>query len=518
MPLILGQLQASLGNSTTSGGGSSGNIGEPGQGSLASFSYNDDSTAPPGEVRKELQQQRGDEESCGECLFDSGTESGEDRGSQDGQSVKPQSTPPELSSFMDGIRHSLNSQGLVSSISQISQGKRRTSLPIGKFQSKELSVLVPESDLVQQVDKVLTLLKETLIQDPNALNERLEAGRVTSGAELIPLIDRLKASLSSDKPPPLPSVVGSQSPSPPKEPDPPDLIPPKKLPWASPDGEGPWKLRAAKKRPLVRSKSIGVSNEELEEARRNLQEEAFRSALRTESKNADSESKAQCLNSLNQGIVFKSPEQLSRDTKRLGSFDDSSLGSSRTKLKPFRTFSLENKSSIPPSDPSLTFFTPEEAFQIAIHKAAINKQVSEEEERRKGLGLTPGPALPKPGEKEKRDFSLALPKPYVAPSSSSSDEQEGRGVYKRGNGQLSTANAAQGKGTPPIRSIENVQISLKETGDMPQLQIAITLNTNQEGKKDSKGMQEKMLKIKDHRMIRQAKQVATVLKVKGKRK
>ncbi|ODM96159.1 hypothetical protein Ocin01_10519 [Orchesella cincta] len=99
------------------------------------------------------------------------------------------------------------------------------------------------------------------------------------------------------------------------------------------------------------------------------------------------------------------------------------------KIKPFRTYSLDNNkttstSSATQDDPSKSFFTPQETVQIAIHQAAIKKQMSEEEDRRKQRNsLSSQQVHGSSGVKQDRDYSLGMPKPYSPPHAKKQQQQ-----------------------------------------------------------------------------------------------
>ena len=200
--------------------------------------------------------------------------------------------------------------------------------------------------------------------------------------------------------------------------------------------EVPWKIRAAKKRTQQRSRSIGVSHEELEAARRFLQEEAFRSALkseeRPEGKHEGDGPSGQSLKSIPgfRQIGWKSDSVRSASASGASDSDTAvpSLDDATALLwarfgvfkphRPFRTLSLDNQGinmGEADYDPSTILFTPQEVAQIAIHRAAINKQMSEEEDRRRRRNSISSLQAALEGEPQSpnkpRDSSLALPKP-----------------------------------------------------------------------------------------------------------
>lgn len=95
------------------------------------------------------------------------------------------------------------------------------------------------------------------------------------------------------------------------------------------------------------------------------------------------------------------------------------------KIKPFRTYSLENSKSSSYDDPSKSLFTPQETVQIAIHQAAIKKQMSEEEDRRKRRNSLSSYQLPGMSDvKPERDFTLGMPKPYSPPKHNHATERQ----------------------------------------------------------------------------------------------
>jgi hypothetical protein len=731
-----------------------------------------------------------------ECLFDSGTESGEDVAPVSSSSPTPapnsssQLKTEELCDFMEGLRNTLKrnqtKESLLSSYSSqldaflgesasgagsagasISANigsdsafakviggdgggesyKDNTGLdtlliePAKSIEdNREKSgrrVSSEEASLVQQVDKVLSLLRDTLVKDPKCATLPVIPGLdLTSdpskGRELVALIDRLKASLvdqttsggetgasdsqlhaeaikvfeCKEEEEEITKLVGgrrgsilsnkdfptskrSQEDLPysaSKEDEhstviigpavitgdkgagverrtaeemlawaqnrPPDIVP---LPWVnhiqstftderkkSMGGEEdvPWKMRASKRRSHGRSHTVGVTQEELAEARRYLQEAAFRSALQEQNQTAvaveqqqqryenevakqeettrlemeqEKELDLEISNALSKSNTLPSShggfaslgerddltadrlessssvgynvtnqtegksdrsasswlEDVEKGLTRFprpfvkgkgmydagyeppperrmtyASIDDSrgrilgrvnSSGSAEgqsnpttnnnARIKPFRTFSLDNA-----YDPSKSFFTKEETVQIAIHQAAIKKQMSEEEDRRKrrnSLSSSHNIYGAGSGGAPNRDFSLALPKPYSPPEKqqlgqgNGSTETGGDSGYTEESGsdtrqpmndqlvlyqssQMSPAAGSGGSATTTTtttttflqqspsspngggssggsnKRIENVQISLKElsSSDFPQLQIAITLNTN----------------------------------------
>ncbi|CAG7700241.1 unnamed protein product [Allacma fusca] len=622
MPLILGQLQSSLDNFSAFGGGGGGgggggesikNIGKVDGVSAVSSVDNskikcskqkipndaDDEDEDETEDEDEDKDDEDGEEGDDECLFDSGTESGEDS-VVSAASVHPVASV-EFSSFMEGIRNSLqnSSSNLLTNVQidkslEAAGGGAVESVPETR---SETNTQATDLDLIQQVDSALTLLRDSLVADPDGLAKRLALdtselpGREDKlkGKELIALIDRLKTSLSGNKSQgevssgivkaksfneedsKVPQVVGPSQVNMDQdlddevfswqEPQPPDLVPfnaavnfrgEKFSSGNNPDTikqsggnqeEIPWKVRASQKRNKARSHTVGVSEEELEEARRYLQEEAFKTALK-ERKREKALKKE-----MNEGGPIVPPQHLvrhdsspsitskssSRETMKNSQIDDydtslpsipkklppcdlnSTTGSLQEfpqigqyfcnddsggivtaglKLKPFRTLSLDSN-----YDPSKSLFTPEETVQIAIHKAAINKQMSEEEARRKRRNSLSS-------YKQYGDFPL--PKPYtptimpalvdVANMSrgiyalqpiNANYVDDGRAVEVTptndqlvlyDNSQISasmpTNNINNGLGSS--KRIENVQISLKElnSSEFPQLQIAITLNTN----------------------------------------
>lgn len=592
--------------------------------------------------------------------------------------------------------------------------------------STESEAAAADRTLVQQVDKVLSLLRDSLVKDPTVLRSlgfadvelNLESEK---GKELIALIDRLKSTLSTanettsssgqeegaiktkskdkiNQAPTLPTVIstceqkekvvdeqpGINTTAASRAQEmlawaqirPPDTVP---LPWVNhmqPPSErksstegvaAPFSVddgnhythkgRGGRRRSHTRSHTVGVTQEELAEARRYLQETALRTALedskrqegqQTEKKaeEASEPSPPQDATTFRRtSLVTVNPmaKSSSRDSMQVfsptgqehnkppfelprqnswhqdvekglshmprpfvksaaGMFDASYVppperrmtcatlddsvsslfgsrdqtqnslpgggsgkvgegrGSQFAKIKPFRTISLDNA-----YDPSKTFFTKEETVQIAVHQAAIKKQMSDEEDRRKrrnslssqqniyGSGGGSGAA---PTSNSTRDFSLALPTPYSSPQQQKQKQMKNSGrVVTGGNGSLNNnsfnapcnsnddhhhQNQTQsggdsgfteesgsdsrqlrndqlvyepssqmspislsrpstssprasfttgslsglpngsGGGNTQQQRIENVQISLKElsSSEFPQLQIAITLNTN----------------------------------------
>jgi len=505
-----------------------------------------------------------------ETLFDSGTESGED------SVTTPENLPTATGAFsfavskqhegaMDALPNKNTSNS--SAFAHYGDGKTfassatapmnfSTSYPSENpfpfaqpnIEPKPVTTISDtNAELAQQIDSALALLRDSVARDPTFVTERLQAvtgafatgiSNEGKGKELIALIDRLKSTLNENdpttsgqesKPTEFPVPTGSEvTPihqmqsarsneglmGPPNEMNAYGIAP------SVEDSSVPWKLRKARKKSKTRSHTVGVSEEELAEARRYIQETERRQysmgsqpsvysdpfpSVRKTSLGSLSNTTSPVFSPVSASSTerkffpvaprpFKSSaeifESLRQQSLDAGSLSDGGglTGTSSLKLRPLRTVSLDSS-----YDPSRHFFTPEENVQIAIHKAAIKKQVSAEENRRNRRSSFSSLSVGK-------DLSLRLPKPFCAPQ----NEPEEAVPMNKTSDITSTIDSGtmQPPGTtelkqysPPILSqteinqepsspqssrFENVQISLKElnTSEYPQLQIAITLKNN----------------------------------------
>lgn len=391
LPFIVEQLKTSLERGTPApgvahqgayggGGGGVGGVGASGTGSSIS---SDDGPA-----------------------FDSGTESGEDPRTPSSQTeiqMDDNADGSELSCFMEGLKNSFESRNYYTGDEASSTSKQVDELP---------------PDVLGEVHAALAKLRGSL-QIASIRGEIVDTERSEA---LMSLITRLQTSLQrqEDLPPP--------PPVPPPWQDGP-LSPPVVM---SPPIPAPRKKRQTRH-------TVGVSSEELADARKHFDDRpspassppstapspglpnmdpptpATRTAFRpVRFSPMRSPSHATFFNSSAKPFTQQAPANTkpvppprpfpppapkvpaTQNTDQLGNSKDSEREVSPQTAEilnndePFEVFDPVVATTKPRAraaswtdDPSHMLFTPAESVQIAIHKAAINKQISQEEENRK---------------------------------------------------------------------------------------------------------------------------------------